>query len=257
MQKHSNIKEKLIPFLFIFILLTGIFALAAIPTGAQELFEVKTPAASYFAATSGVFQEYGRLTAWSGNVQRLIGANGTQRTPVVFNHRSIPGGWRSAGSAVIDYGVTIDTASAFQIEFRTTGYENIRFSCAQKSTGSGPEAFRIAYSIGSPEEPFIDIAGSGMVAPKEAANNTYAALHPTYIDFTLPAEIENQDTVYLRVYLVNSTYDSISGRKNGNTSINDISIVGDSIIGDDNDVELMGLVYIAANAAADFERVSA
>ncbi|MCL1821058.1 MAG: metallophosphoesterase [Oscillospiraceae bacterium] len=202
-----------------------------------------------FNADSGIFADVSNLTAWNNNEQKVIGYQGTNRTPVVFNNAAAVA-WRSVGSASVDAGVTVDTASAFQIKFETTGYENIRFSCTQKSTGSGPESFALAYSIGSPTGPYTIISDSKH-KNVTASNDTYAALAPSYVDFELPAEIANQSEVYLRVYMVDS---ALSNRSNGNTSINNIEIIGtkaETVLPKLTDVELMKLTRTAANAAAD------
>ena len=219
-------------------------------------------AGNQFNADSGIFASVSNLTAWNRNMQVTIGYAGSNRTPVVFNNAScdenLTGddrGFRSVGSAAIDAGITVDTASAFQLKFETTGYENIRLSCTQKSTGSGPENFMLAYSIGSPTGSYTTIPGSRMT-PVRASNDTYSALAPSYVDFELPAELENKSEVYLRFYLVDSGYDTVSGRRNGNTAINDIVIIGDvtddkPVIPGETDVTLMTMTRTAANATAD------
>ena len=179
-----------------------------------------------FNADSGIFANVSNLSAWTDNIQKVIGYQGTSRTPVVFNNAAA-GAWKSVGSAVEDIGVTVDTASAFQIKFETTGYKNIRFSCTQKSTGSGPESFALAYSIDNPNGPYTPIANSKHDNYR-ASDDTYGALQPSYINFVLPEELADQSEVYLRVYMVDS---SLSNRSNGNTSINNIVIIGDEIVG--------------------------
>ncbi|MCL2773842.1 MAG: InlB B-repeat-containing protein [Oscillospiraceae bacterium] len=179
-------------------------------------------AGNQFNADSGVYASVSNLTAWNNNTQKVIGYQGTNRTPIVFNNAAA-GAWQSVGSAAIDAGVTVDTASAFQIKFATTDYENLKFTCTQKSTGSGPESFALAYSIGSPTGPYTAISNSKSSGFPKISDDTYGALKPSYTDFALPAAMENQSEVYLRVYMVDS---ALSNRSNGNTSINDIVITG-------------------------------
>ena len=202
-----------------------------------------------FNADSGVFADVSNLTAWNNNEQKVIGYQGSNRTPIVFNNAAA-GAWQSVGPAAVDAGVTVDTASAFQIKFETTGYENIRLSASQKSTGSGPESFALAYSIGNPTGPYTAIADS-QHKNSTASNDTYAALQLSYVGFVLPAELADQTEVYLRVYMVES---ALSNRSNGNTSINDIEIVGTKKETSGTkltNVELMSLTRTAANTAAD------
>jgi hypothetical protein len=182
-----------------------------------------------FNADSGVFANVSHLTAWNNNAQITIG--GTLRTPVVINNAAA-GAWRSVGSAAADAGVTVDTATAFQVKYSTTGYESITFSASQKSTGSGPESFALAYSAGSPTGPYTVIPGS-KINNFRVGDDTYAALKQSYAEFPLPAEAEDKAEVYLRVYMVDS---ALANRSNGNTSINDIKITGKRITGNKNTV---------------------
>jgi len=178
-----------------------------------------------FTAGGGVFAAVSELTAWDNNQQITIG--GTGRTPIVINNAALIGaadvGWKPASVA------GINNASAFQIKFSTLGYEDIRFSCTQKSTGSGPDAFRLAYRIGSTGT-FTPIDNS-LVNPVRVSNDSYTALEQTYYNFKLPVAVENQSIVELRVY-----FDGLGNLgRNGNTSINDIMITsGDYDFGSPN-----------------------
>ena len=192
-----------------------------------------------FSATSGVFAAVSHLTGWDNGVQQRIGSVGSAaRTPIVFNNGETAGGrgWRGVGPADIDAGITIETASAWQVRFETTGYENIRFSAQQKSTGSGPNSFALAYSLTGPTGPFIAIPGSA-VNPLRISNDTFEVfenpLTHTYVEFALPAAVANQGAVYLRVHgynlQLNNPDDTLAQRQNGNTSINNIVVIGDLI----------------------------
>ena len=201
-------------------------------------------AGNQFGADSGVFAEVSNLTAWSNNTQKIVG--GTGRTPIVFNNAQTTGGWKPISVAGLDH------ADAFQIMFSTVGYENIRFTCRQKSTGSGPDAFQLAYSIGNPDGPYTLIENSrtgsnGIPAITRMSNDTYAALRDSYDDFILPIETENQAEVYLRV-----VFDGLTNLgQNGNTSINDIVIIGDvaTSVVVELDVSLMSLTRTTATVA--------
>jgi hypothetical protein len=193
-----------------------------------------------FDADSGVYASESFLTAWNSNAQVAIGAlNQNVRTPIVINNNAVTAsgglGWRSVGPAPADAGVTVDTATAFQIQFKTAGYDDIRFSCRQKSTGTGPQQFELAYSLDGPTGPFIPIENTrrwnlqgnqlGEGLGPITTTNTYADFDAvetqTFTNFPLPADVADQDVVYLRLYLVDST---LADRTNGNTSINDIII---------------------------------
>lgn len=225
----------------------GIGAVATEPVEADVVLMALTRTASNaafdqnrtFNADSGVFAASSNLTAWNNNTQIMIGYDGTERTPIVINNAAVTGnttdgnGWRSVSSAAIDAGITVNTATAFQIRFETTGYENIRFSARQRSTGSGPQQFALAYSLNGPTGPFTPIANSttgNVQSPSAFRDNAYTdfdfAAANTFTNFVLPATVADQAAVYLRVYLVNST---LEDRANGNTSINDIVVIGDEM----------------------------
>ena len=231
----------------------GILLMSLVMTEAVE-----SGAANRFDATGGKFADVSSLTAWNNNERIVIG--GTGRTPIVINNGAVNNnptggnGWRSVGAAAIDAGITVDTATAFQIEFSTLGYDDIRLTCRQKSTGSGPEYFALAYSLTGPTGPFIPIAGTktaSMQAPPAYTTNTYADLdHPagvTFLNFPLPSEVANQERVFLRVYMVDST---LANRANGNTSINDIHISSGPIdVGFEKPI-----IVVPGNQALSFSR---
>jgi hypothetical protein len=181
--------------------------------------------AGAFDADGGVFASVSNLSAWDNNTQINIGA--ATRAPVVIENGSLAhsphGDWKSAGHRGID----VNTATAFQIMFRTAGYDKITFTAKQRSTGSGPNTFALAYSIGSPTGPYTPIPGSvtsNIQAPSTFRSDTYADFgwsgSAVFTDFPLPEEVNNQETVYLRVYF--NGLDTLG--RNGNTSINDIII---------------------------------
>jgi hypothetical protein len=219
-----------------------------------------------FSADSGVFASGSYLTAWDNNTQITIG--GTGRAPVVINNAALTtsphGDWKSAGHR----GITADTATAFQIQFSTEGYENITFTAKQRSTGSGPNAFALAYSA-SPTGPYIPIAGStttNLQAPSAFRSDSYTDFDwpgaAVFTNFGLPLEVSNMGTVYLRVYF--NGLDTIG--RNGNTSINDIVIKGTALAQEPNygDVNGSGAInsgdvtmlkyYIASSDRAAFRR---
>jgi hypothetical protein len=193
--------------------------------------EGTSAATSNFRATGGEFANQFRLTAWENNNQVRIGFDGTNRTPVVFNHGfSGLSPWTSGSTTwrpSRDVGVA--NAPAFQLQFPTTGYNNISFTARQKSTSSGPDAFFLAYRIGTTGT-WTTIPGSE-VTPRRVGDDTYAALNhvtaETYVDFPLPSALNNLATgtdVFLRV-----VFNGANGLNSGNTSINNIEIRGSSL----------------------------
>jgi hypothetical protein len=204
---------------------------ASTPTLLMSLTRTDATAAeagNRFTADDGVFAGVSELTAWNNNVQVTIG--GTGRTPIVINNNqtTATGGWFPASVG------GIENASAFQIKFSTAGFDDIRFSASQKSTGSGPDSFILAYSLDGiswvaiPDSRTTTVSNTTTSPPSSEGigniprigNDTYAALEQTYDDFTLPAAVNNKEEVFLRV-----VFDGLSNLgANGNTSINDIRI---------------------------------
>jgi hypothetical protein len=129
-------------------------------------------------------------------------------------------GWKFAASTATN--AVKDSATAFQINFNTTGYNGITFSATQKSTESGPARFRLMYRT-SATGTWVEVPNSVRTVTQEGGNN-YNALEATYIDFALPTAVNAQATVQLRV-----VFDGPANLEpNGNTSINDIQIRGTS-----------------------------
>jgi len=175
-----------------------------------------------FSADRGAFKDVSELTAWDNNTQITIG--GVGRAPIVINNAALTSdsGWRAARYVGIDY------APAFQIRFSTLGFDDIRFSSTQKSTGSGPDAFRLAYRVGSSGSfTAIDnslVANNAALDPiailPRVSDDSFGALRQTYDFFQLPYTVDDQDIVYLRVY-----FDGLDNMgRNGNTSINHILV---------------------------------
>jgi len=170
---------------------------------------------SYFPATGGRKAINATLTAWNLNERVLIGWDGTLRTPIVFNNGSLQQnlGWQSLTS------VGVDNASAFEISLSTVGFEEIRFSASQKSTGSGPDAFRLAYRLEGQEN--FTLIDDSFIQPVRVGNDTFSALQKSFDGFILPETLADQEKIYLRV-----VFDGLVNARNGNTSINNILIEG-------------------------------
>jgi len=186
-----------------------------------------------FLATGGYFRGVSNLTAWSEDVQRVIGTVGTTaRAPMVFNN--FPDGWRAVNHTNANLRVSdIGDASAFQIRFATEGFENIRFSARQRSTGSGPDLFSLAFRVGSTGD-WISVADTlttNRQSPEGYRNDNMTGFDwdgsQSFDEFVLPADVADNAVVYLRLYMRNATV-AITG---GNTSINDIVILGDAAAG--------------------------
>jgi len=203
--------------------------------------DVAEATGNQFNATGGIPVNLtsASLTAWSHGVQQAIGVTGSPidpRAPIVFNNFGVSGnatatGWRSVNhlTAPDANAANIGDATAFQIRFATTGYENIRFSASQRSTGGGPDRFGLAYRVG-PTGPWVDIDNTLTTNRQSSGDfnvDNYATYNRpdavTFNNLLLPSAVNDQEEVYLRVYMLRS---SVTGNS-GNTSINDILITGD------------------------------
>jgi hypothetical protein len=81
------------------------------------------------------------------------------------------------------------------------------------------------------------------------SNDTYSALMPSYAHFVLPSEMDNQSEVYLRVVFNGLT----NLGQNGNTSINNIVIVGDGKGNSDGVVDKNALNELISQASQKIE----
>ena len=225
-------------------------------------------------ATGGLFQSVSSLQAFSNNAPVEIRG---ENTPFNFRNQenlvhpqlvdvdgredfpnldaagiadNVGGrGWRGVGTGSLDSGVTIETASAWQVRFSTEGFNNIRFSAQQRSTSSGPDAFALAYRIGSDGE-WMHITGSERSIFRGGNGNITDYENPashSFTDFLLPAAVNDQPVVYLRVYARDLTIDR---RLNGNTSINNIMITGEN----EGDTPPETVTVTAADDATTVER---
>jgi|GEM_PF-1375953 len=175
----------------------------------------------YVLATGGLFANHFRLTTWDNNTQRTMGDT-QARTPIVFpNSARVGNFWGASPITGMEY------AMAFQVQFRTSGHSDITFTSRQKSTGTGPNVFSLAYRIG--ETGAWTLIPDSQITTLRVSNDTYAAFDlfnpdtdENYTVFELPATVNNRADVFLRVFF--------SGPANlvgaGNTSINDIVIHG-------------------------------
>lgn len=105
----------------------------------------------------------------------------------------------------------------WQVEFSTEGLSGLTFSADMFSSDNGPKDFKLQYSIDG--RTFTDIPGSTITMTTEN--------RMVYSSFALPAEIENQETAYLRIAVASSSSiigGNIIGIKDGSSYINRISI---------------------------------
>ncbi|MCL2754462.1 MAG: metallophosphoesterase family protein [Oscillospiraceae bacterium] len=208
-----------------------------------------------FKADDGVLSDSFALTAWDGGQQIVIGG-AANRTPIVINNGALvpspedadpPLGWKSAKVE------GVEKASAFQLEFSTVGFDDVRFSATQKRSGSfggDNEEFALAYSLTGAEGSWKVIDDSARNVHRDA-DNTYEVLRTSYRNFALPEELFDRETVFLRVF-----YNGAGNLgRDGNISINDIMITSGEIpeVFDDSPRLLAGFTYNGSTAAARYE----
>jgi len=171
-----------------------------------------TPEDAFYGATSGLPDSDFRLTGWDSSRPRFIGYTGTLQAPVVFENVMTVRNWTAADG-------DIARATAFQIQIRTLGYEDILFSADQISSRGGPDIFKLAYSLDG--ETWIPIADSSR-SIQQSSDNSYDSLALSYDRFLLPPETSSRECVFLRVYF--------DGTATGeSTSINNIELWGRAI----------------------------
>jgi|GEM_PF-1410898 len=115
----------------------------------------------------------------------------------------------------------------------TTDWQELTFSAAQSSSGSGPGHFGIAYRIGtSGNWNSIEGGTRHFVTAQDAGD--FDEFNDTFINVPLPATVSNQAVVQIKVYIasvtrrggVNNPPNDILGHSQGNTSINNIIFEG-------------------------------
>ncbi|MCL2417526.1 MAG: leucine-rich repeat domain-containing protein [Bacteroidales bacterium] len=157
---------------------------------------------------------------------RTIGhADGDRRALNVPNRAVTADGWIPGERPANDVEVhaTAENSAGWIITLNATGYENITFSAEQSSSNNGPRAFRLAYRIGTTGA-WTVFGETGIVtAMGDMPGGDMAS---TFTNVPLPATVNNQAEVQVRVWIANNTQRS-DGRfrlnnDGGNTSINNI-----------------------------------
>lgn len=174
-------------------------------------------------SNSSINSNGGQLTSTlyykTGNTTGTIGVSG--KTTLATQTR----GW-TAGSPA-----SPDNASNWEILLSTVGYENLKFSAMQASTGKAPGKWRLAYKR-STDSTFTTITSAGEATLPQNTTDNASALIQSFDAVDLPAECGNQSGLRLRVYMSNATYGGGGGTvdpTSGNTSINNISITGTAL----------------------------
>lgn len=111
----------------------------------------------------------------------------------------------------------------WQIEFETTGYENITISSKQRSSSKGPRDFALQYKVGN-EEVWKMIPGGSI----SVADNWTEGFVTT---LALPADTTNKTVVYVRWLLVNNdaVEEGTPIASTGASNIDDVIIRGTAL----------------------------
>ena len=176
----------------------------------------------HYGATGGILSDGVELRfVNNAGAARLIGRADADR-PVINAPNDNQNWWNAAAD-----GNPNDLPGWIISGIDTTGFENITFSAYQSSTDAAPRDWRIAYRIGSTG----DFTAIGDVASLSLPRDV---LRPTFANIQLPAAVNNQQNVYLKIFVAsNITLDERPANlgNGGNTSINNIIIRGDEIGG--------------------------
>jgi hypothetical protein len=211
------------------IVLNGNTSISAVFTEAQEGPEKDEIAAfryapgtadtaqSSYAATEGELKANAKLEFfYASGAQANIGVE--ERNPV--NVPNNAGRWIPEAGAI-----GANNSAGWVITLDTVNYRNLTFTANQGSSNNGPRDFRLAYRIGT-AGPWTEIstAHTPIISGADQMGNTFNGI-------PLPAAMENQPTVQLKVY-ISSNASRGAGTFNpvgGNTSINNIIFAGDKI----------------------------
>lgn len=122
-------------------------------------------------------------------------------------------------------------AKYWQIEFDSTGYDTLKLSSKQRSSGTGPKDFKVQFRIG--DGPWIDLGANLTLA------DDYS--HANINELSLPGDCENQSSVSIQwIMTSNNSVGSPGGglvASGGANNIDDILIEGDEIKEDKIDTD--------------------
>ena len=159
------------------------------------------------ASTGGVYGKSGKMTAKTDGKSQYV---------PLWNEDN------KAFCVAPDDGAYWTSESGFTFKTCTTGFKNITFSCKAYTTAQGPKSVRLQYSTDG-------------IAYYNVGNNVAltanAMLEQAFESVTLPAECNDQSTLYLRlVTFENLTFSGTALHSNaskGNLYVNDVAIGGE------------------------------
>lgn len=153
-----------------------------------------------------------RKLEWSGDEDKFKDGSSEVYAPVITAGKKNP--WN------------IKNLPYFEIQFSTTGYENLVFSAKIGATKKGPKNYRMAYRVGkSGTYTILTDASSHLNLTR---NKTFSS-----ISAKLPKAAQNQNQVSVKIYATSS--DTVAGASlsanptSGKIGINHISVQGTAI----------------------------
>lgn len=164
-------------------------------------FYLQSPDASWFTPVSmpqeparrwNVVQFSGSKTlAAADNAKQVIADEGENKdgalaTVALGNFLSQSGGHNTSSG-------WNDPAQNIQFQFSTKGFQDLTISVNMRASDAGHRDLKYQYSTDAND--WTDLPGGGIWMVDSAMAN----MSPTFKNLALPAELENQDTVYLRV----------------------------------------------------------
>jgi len=182
-----------------------------------------------WGATSGISTEGTNLQFfYAMGLQATLGHSGRVAVNVSNSGSAQNGGWFprvNPEDNMPSAPITAQNSAGWVFTFSTTGFENITFSASQATTGSGPRDFALAYRIGtSGTWTAFDRIHSAANTPITNLGNAIdgQALTPTFVNVPLPATVDDQAVVQLKVFIASAINKGGSPlvANNGNTSIN-------------------------------------
>lgn len=118
----------------------------------------------------------------------------------------------------------------WEVEFTTSGYQNLSLESKQRASNTGPRDFKVQYRIGAAGV-WTDVPNTNIT---DTSNWTKGALPET----SLPSQVENQSSVYLRWIMTSDvSANGTTVASTGTARIDDIIVRG-NLITNNNEIEL-------------------
>lgn len=152
--------------------------------------------------------------------------NGADKTPLTYTGTyGVRVSWTDTNKFTATKKLDNPNGNGFWlIETSTKGYKNLTLNLEQLSSNNGPRDWGVAYSTNDSTYKYIDASNARAIS-NDSAKDTVE----TYGNLPLPAECDNQDSLYIKIFINGG--ESVDGDElvdvlKGNTGINNIELSG-------------------------------